>query len=73
MSNKLFQQNLDDKKGIDIRIDLKSGGHADKEKMTAVMGKHIGSAECFCYDKKMAGFAALEHIAEFQDGKCRYS
>lgn len=42
----------------------------DKEKMTAVMEKHIGSAECFCYDKKMAGFAAQEHIAEFKDGKC---
>ena len=42
----------------------------DKEKMTAVMEKHIGSTECFCYDKKMAGFAAQEHIAEFRDGKC---
>lgn len=42
----------------------------DKEKMTAVMEKHIGSTECFCYDKKMAGFAAQEHIAEFKDGKC---
>ena len=41
----------------------------DKEKMTAAMGKHIGSAECFCYDKKMAGFAAQDHIAEFKDGK----
>ncbi len=29
----------------------------DKEKMTAIMEKHIGSTECFCYDKKMAGFA----------------
>ena len=38
--------------------------------MTAVMEKHIGSTECFCYDKKMAGFAAQEHIAEFKDGKC---
>ena len=42
----------------------------DKEKMTAIMEKHIGSTECFCYDKKMAGFAAQEHIAEFKDGKC---
>ena len=42
----------------------------DKEKMTAIMEKHIGSTECFCYDKKMAGFAALDHVAEFQDGKC---
>ena len=77
MSNKAFQQNLDDKKGP------QTGGHnliqmlfkepvemPDKEKMTAIMEKHIGSTECFCYDKKMAGFAALDHVAEFQDGKC---
>ena len=25
--------------------------------------------ECFCHDEKTAGFAALEHIAEFKDGK----
>ena len=42
----------------------------DKAAMTAVMEKHIGPVECFCHDKKTAGFAALEHIAEFQDGKC---
>ena len=42
----------------------------DKEKVIAVMEKHIGSAECFGYDKKMAGFAALDHIAKFQDSKC---
>ena len=42
----------------------------DKGKMTAVMEKHIGPVECFCRDKKMVGFAALDHIAEFQDGKC---
>lgn len=35
--------------------------------MTAVMEKHIGLTECFCYDKKMVGFAAQEHIAEFKD------
>ena len=29
------------------------------------MEKHIGLTECFCYDKKMAGFAALDHVAEF--------
>ncbi len=42
----------------------------DKDEMTAVMEKHIGAVECFCRDKKMAGFAALDHVAEFQDGKC---
>ena len=39
------------------------------EHLIAHLEKHIGSAECFCYDKKMAGFAAQEHIAEFKDGK----
>ena len=77
MSNKAFQQNLDDKKGPQpggpylIQMLFKEPVEMpDKEKMTAVMEKHIGSTECFCYDKKMAGFAALDHVAEFQDGKC---
>ena len=77
MSNQVFQQNLDDKKGPQpggpylIQMLFKEPVEMpDKEKMTAVMEKHIGSAECFCYDKKMAGFAAQEHIAEFKDGKC---
>ena len=77
MSNKVFQQNLDDKKGSQpggpylIQMLFKEPVEMpDKEKMTAIMEKHIGSTECFCYDKKMAGFAALNHVAEFQDGKC---
>ena len=41
----------------------------EKETMTAVMEKHIGSVACFCHDKKTAGFAAQDHIAEFKDGK----
>ena len=76
MSNKAFQQNLDDKKGPQpggpylIQMLFKEPVEMpDKEKMTAIMEKHIGSTECFCYDKKMAGFAALDHVAEFQDGK----
>ena len=77
MSNKVFQQNLDDKKGSQpggpylIQMLFKEPVEMpDKEKMTAIMEKYIGSTECFCYDKKMAGFAAQEHIAEFKDGKC---
>ena len=77
MSNKAFQQNLDGKKGPQpggpylIQMLFKEPVEMpDKEKMTAIMEKHIGSTECFCYDKKMAGFAALDHVAEFQDGKC---
>ena len=74
--SKIFQHNLDDKKGSQpggpylIQMLFKEPvSMPDKNSMIAVMEKHIGSAECFCYDKKMAGFAALDHIAEFQDGK----
>ena len=77
MGNQVFQQNLDDKKGPQpggpylIQMLFKEPVEMpDKEKMTAIMEKHIGSTECFCYDKKMAGFAAQDHIAEFKDGKC---
>ena len=61
MSNQLFQQNLDDKKGPQpggpylIQMLFKEPvDMPDKETMTAVIEKHIGSTECFCYDKKMA-------------------
>ena len=77
MSNKVFQQNLDDKKGPQpggpylIQMLFKEPvDMPDKDEMCAVMEKHIGAVECFCRDKKMTGFAALDHIAEFQDGKC---
>ena len=77
MSNQVFRQNLDDKKGPQpggpylIQMLFKEPvDMPDKDEMTAVMKKHIGAVECFCRDKKMAGFAALDHIAEFQDGKC---
>ena len=76
MSNEVFQQNLDDKKGPQpggpylIQMLFKEPvPMPDKDSMTAVMEKHIGAVECFCHDKKTAGFAALEHIAEFKDGK----
>ena len=67
MSNQVFQQNLDDKKGPQpggpylIQMLFKEPvDMPDKDEMTAVMEKHIGAVECFCRDKKMAGFAALE-------------
>ena len=78
MSNKAFQQNLDDKKGPQpggpylIQMLFKEPVEMpDKEKMTAIMEKHIGSTECFCYDKKMAGFAALDHIPEHLQASLR--
>lgn len=73
MSNQVFQQNLDDKKGPQpggpylIQMLFKEPVEMpDKGKMTAVMEKHIGSTECFCYDKKMA---ALPHRSILQSSR----
>lgn len=80
MSNKVFQQNLDDKKGPQpggpylIQMLFKEPVEMpDKEKMTAIMEKHIGSTECFCYDKK---WPALPHRSILQSSRtasARYS
>ena len=65
MSNEVFQQNLNDEKGSRpggpylIQMLFKEPvSMPGKAEMTAVMEKHIGTAECFCHDKKTAGFAA---------------
>ena len=54
MSNKVFQQNLDDKKGPQpggpylIQMLFKEPvDMPDKDEMCAVMEKHIGAVECF--------------------------
>ena len=59
MSNKVFQQNLDDKKdsqpGGPYLIQMLFKEPVDmpgKDEMTAVMKKHIGAVECFCRDKR---------------------
>lgn len=77
MSNEVFQQDLNDKKadrpGGPYLIQMlfkEPVSLPGKDEITAVMEKHIGAVECFCHNEKMAGFAALEHIAEFKDGKC---
>lgn len=41
----------------------------EKAAMTAVVEQHVGRVECFCHDEKTAGFAVLEHVAKFKDGK----
>ena len=76
MSNEVFQQNLDDKKGprpggpyIIQMLFKEPVPMPDKAAMTAIMEKHIGPVECFCHNKKTAGFATLDHIAEFKDAK----
>ena len=74
MSNEVFQQNLNDEKGSRpggpylIQMLFKEPvSMPGKAEMTAVMEKHIGTAECFCHDKKTAGFAALELMVTVTD------
>ena len=40
----------------------------DKEKMTTIIKKRVGDADCFCYDEHVAGFAAKNYQAQFKDG-----
>ena len=76
MSEQVFQQDPDDKKAPQpggpylVQMLFKEPvPMPDKESMTAVMQRHIGAVECFGHDKKMTGFSALDHIAEFKEGK----
>ena len=41
----------------------------DKAKFAETLSKRLGRIECFTYDDELAGFAALDHVAEFSDGK----
>ncbi len=73
MSNKAFQQNLDDKKGPQpggpylIQMLFKEPVEMpDKEKMTAVMEKHIGSTECSVMIRK---WLALPHRSILQSSR----
>ena len=72
MSNKAFQQNLDDKKGPQpggpylIQMLFKEPVEMpDKEKMTAVMEKHIGSTECLCWIALKIGMPASSTIKKW--------
>lgn len=76
MSKEVFQQNLKKGKGPQpggpylIQMLFKEpASMPEKAEMSAVMERHLGKVECFCHNEKMAGFAALDHIAEFKDGK----
>ena len=39
-----------------------------RDTMLRVLQQHCGRLDCFCHDEKRAGFAALDHMATFQDG-----
>ncbi len=75
MNNEVYEQDLDEKNAVNpggpflIQMLFKNPViMPDKDKMTAVLERHIGKTECFCHDEKTAGFAALEHISKFKDG-----
>lgn len=40
----------------------------DRQQMISVMEKHLGSADCFCHEEKMAGFAIQKYQVEYKDG-----
>ena len=80
--NKIFnkkpvlEQNLDEKDkvvpGMIFTIQLlfeEPCEMPDKDFMTSVMEKHLGEAENYSYDEKMAGFSANKYLAEFSDAK----
>lgn len=77
MSDEVFKQDIDDESVLEPggpyiiqMLFKKTVEMPDKDEMIHIMKKHVGPIESFCYDEKMAGFAALDHIAEYQDGKC---
>ena len=41
----------------------------EREHMTDVMQRHIGTTECSCCDDNMVGFTALDHVVELEEGK----
>lgn len=75
MSAEVFQQDLKGKSprpGGPFLIQLlfrEPVTMPDKERMIAVMGRHVGRVECYSHDKKSAGFSTMEHLGEFKEGK----
>ena len=76
MSDNNFKQDLSAKDKVTpggpflIQLLFKSPvAMPDKAAMTDIVERHVGKVDCFCHDKKVAGFAVLEQIAEFKDGK----
>lgn len=75
MSKEVFQQNLTEKSlrpGSPFIIQIlfkEPAALPDKEKVVAVMERHVGAVDCFSYAEQSASFAALDHIAEFKDAQ----
>lgn len=74
--DQVFKQNKEekgDRPGGPFLIELlfrKPNSMPDEESMTAAMARHVGAVDCFCHDEKTVGFTALDHVAEFKDGRC---
>ena len=80
MSNKAFQQNLDDKKGPQpggpylIQMLFKEPVEMpDKEKMTAIMEKHIGSTGASVMIRKWPALPPWIMSRNFRTASTRYS
>ncbi len=80
MSNEVFQQNLDDEKGSRpggpylIQMLFKEPvSMPGKAEMTAVMEKHIGTAECFCHDKRQQALPPWSIWRNSRMSRLRYS
>ena len=77
MTDKCFNQHLDTKEAVQpggpfmIQMLFKSPvSMPDKAWMQSVLARHLnGKVENFGNDSTMAGFAALDHLAEFKDAK----
>lgn len=70
---KVFQQNLEEKDfapGMIFMVHLLMEEMCDmpeKELMHGIMKKHFGDVDCFCYDKKVAGFAPNKYKVHYTD------
>lgn len=71
--NGVFQQDLsqqDNPGGVFIMKLLfrKPVSLPEKDRLTAVMEKHMGEVDCFWHDEKGAGVAAKNYISQFKEG-----
>jgi hypothetical protein len=70
---KVFQQNLEEKAvdpGVIFMVHLLMDEMCDmpeKEFMNDIMIKHFGDVNCFCHDKKTAGFAPVKYKVHYKE------
>lgn len=72
-SREVFQQDLSQEENPGAVFIMKllfkePPAFPEKERMTAVMEKHLGEVDCFCHDEKGAGFGAREYLSQTKEG-----